>query len=262
MCQTFATLNSTVTILTWYEREWHLRLLLFYSTFLYPLTSLIDFFSLLTICLSLPISVLSSSDQISSYSLNLKRLSLSLHLKSNPKIFFLLSLSSGRAMDWVVIGWDSRWVSWVGVFGGLLVEFWVWIVELVVLPIDLDLASIKLCSISPTAVSLSRSLWSHSPPSRCPGLFDLALHHLPHCWISFLSLAVVVVVFFRVVVVGCVWWFWMVVVGCVWLIWVMVGWFWDGVVDLRFGMVPMGLRFVVVPISLVVCVCVCVFFFF
>ena len=32
--------------------------------------------------------------------------------------------------------------------------------------------------------------------------------------------------------------------------------------DLRFGMVPMGLRFVVVSISLVVCVCVCVFFFF
>ena len=32
--------------------------------------------------------------------------------------------------------------------------------------------------------------------------------------------------------------------------------------DLRFGMVPMGLRFVVVPISLVVCVCVCVCFFF
>ena len=29
--------------------------------------------------------------------------------------------------------------------------------------------------------------------------------------------------------------------------------------DLRFGMVPMGLRFVVVPISLVVCMCV--FFF-
>ena len=30
--------------------------------------------------------------------------------------------------------------------------------------------------------------------------------------------------------------------------------------DLSFGMVPMGLRFVVVPISLVVCVCVCFFF--
>ena len=29
--------------------------------------------------------------------------------------------------------------------------------------------------------------------------------------------------------------------------------------DLSFGMVPMGLRFVVVPISLVVCVCVCFF---
>ena len=30
--------------------------------------------------------------------------------------------------------------------------------------------------------------------------------------------------------------------------------------DLSFEMVPMGLRFVVVTFSLVVCVCVCVFF--
>ena len=76
-----------------YRRIWHLRLLFFYSTFLSPLTSLIDFFfSLLTICLFLPTSVLYSLDQIPSSSLNLKHLSLSLHLKSNPKIFFLLSL--------------------------------------------------------------------------------------------------------------------------------------------------------------------------
>ena len=210
MCQIFATLNSTVTILTRYGWEWHLRLLFFYSTFLYPPTSLIDFFSLLTTCLSLPTSVLSSSDQIPSSSLNLKHLSLSLHLKSNPKIFFLLSLSSGRAMDWVVIGWDSRWVSWVGVFGGLLVEFWVWVVELVVLLADLNLASVKLYSILPTAVSPTKSLWSRSPPSRYLrrlGLSNLALHQLAHCRISLLSLAVVVAVFFRVVVVGCVWWF-------------------------------------------------------
>ena len=167
-------------------------------------------FFLLIICFSLPTGVLSSSDQILSSSLNLKRLTLSLHLKSNPKIFFLLSLSSDRAMDWVMIGWDSRWVSWVGVFGGLLVEFWVWVVELVVSPADFDLAFVKLCSILPAAVSLSKSLWSCSPPSRRPGhlgLSDLALHHLAHCWISLLSLAVVVVVFFKVVVVGCVWWF-------------------------------------------------------
>ena len=32
--------------------------------------------------------------------------------------------------------------------------------------------------------------------------------------------------------------------------------------DLIFGMVPIGLRFVVVPISLVVCVCVCFFLFY
>ena len=104
MCQTFATLNSTVAILTWYKSEWHLRLLFFYSTFLSPLTTLIDFFSPLTIYLSLLTGVLSSSYQIPSSSLNLKRLSLFLQLKSNPKIFFLLSLLSGRAMDWVVIG--------------------------------------------------------------------------------------------------------------------------------------------------------------
>ena len=78
-------------------------IIIFYSTFLSLLNTLIDFFSLLTICLSLPTSGLFSSDHIPSSSLNLKRLSLSLHLKSNPKIFFLLSLSSGRAIDWVVI---------------------------------------------------------------------------------------------------------------------------------------------------------------
>ena len=93
--------------------------------------------------------------------------------------------------------------------------------------LDLDLASVKLCSISLAVVSPSRSLWSRSPPSRCPGrlgLSDLALHHLAHSWISLLSLAVVVAVFFRVVVMG-----------CVWLIWVMVGWFEWWLVD--FGMV-------------------------
>ena len=73
-------------------KMWHMIYYFFYSTFLSPLTSLIDFFSLLTICLSLLTGVLSSSGQIPSSSLNLKCLSLSLHLKSNPKIFFLLSL--------------------------------------------------------------------------------------------------------------------------------------------------------------------------
>ena len=104
MCQTFATLNSTVTILTRYGREWHLRLLFFYSTFLYPLTSLIDFFSLLTICLSLPISVLSSSDQISSYSLNLKRLSLfapQIKPKNLLSSLFIKRQSYGLGCDWL-----------------------------------------------------------------------------------------------------------------------------------------------------------------
>ena len=93
MCQTFTTLNSNVAILPWYGQEWHLHLLFFYSTFLSPLTSLIDFFSLLTICLSLPTGVLSSSNQISSSSLNLKRRSLSMHLKSNPKMELVVSLA-------------------------------------------------------------------------------------------------------------------------------------------------------------------------
>ena len=52
MCQTFATLNSNVAILPRYGRIWYLRLFFIYSTFLSPLTSLIDFFSLLTIYLS------------------------------------------------------------------------------------------------------------------------------------------------------------------------------------------------------------------
>ena len=34
-----------------------------------------------------------------------------------------------------MIGWDSRWVTWVGIFDGLLVEFWVWVVELVVISV-------------------------------------------------------------------------------------------------------------------------------
>ena len=86
MCQIFATLNSTLTILAryGYRMTWFI---IFLFVLLSPLTSLIDFFSLLTICLSLslPTDVLSSLDQIPSSSLNLKCLSLSLHLKSNPK---------------------------------------------------------------------------------------------------------------------------------------------------------------------------------
>ena len=57
MCQNFATVNSTLTNLAWYGRNVTYDLLFFYSTFLSLLTSLIDFFSLLTICLSLPIGV-------------------------------------------------------------------------------------------------------------------------------------------------------------------------------------------------------------
>ena len=63
----------------------------FLFIFLSSLTSLIDFFSLLTICLSLPTGVLSSSNQIPSSSFNLKHLSLSLHLKSNPKMKLVVS---------------------------------------------------------------------------------------------------------------------------------------------------------------------------
>ena len=97
------------------------------------------FLSLLTICFSLPTNVLSlplsSSDQIPSSSSTLtSNVFLSLCTSNQTQInFLLLSLSSGRVMDWVVIGWDSRWVSWVEVFDRLLVEFWVWVVELVVI---------------------------------------------------------------------------------------------------------------------------------
>lgn len=69
MCQTFATLNSNV------------------ASLVSPLTSLIDFFSLLTICLSLSPNRC-SLDQIPNSSLNLKCLSLSLHLKSNSNSQF------------------------------------------------------------------------------------------------------------------------------------------------------------------------------
>ena len=44
---------------------------------------------------------------------------------------------------------------------------------------------------------------SHLPLSRRPGrlgIFNLTLHHLTHCQISLLSLAVVVAMFFKVVV--------------------------------------------------------------
>ena len=47
-------------------------------------------------------------------------------------------------------------LGWV--FGGLLVEFWVWVVELVVLLADLDLTSVKLYSILPASVSPTKSL--------------------------------------------------------------------------------------------------------
>ena len=59
MCQNFATVNSTLINLAQYGQNVAYDLLFFYSTFLSPLTSLIDFFSLLTIFLSLPTSVLS-----------------------------------------------------------------------------------------------------------------------------------------------------------------------------------------------------------
>ena len=59
-CHFFATCYSTLTNLAQYGRNVAYDLLFFYLTFLSPLTSLIDFFSLLTICLSLPTGVLSS----------------------------------------------------------------------------------------------------------------------------------------------------------------------------------------------------------
>ena len=124
----------------------------------------------------------------------------------------------------------------------MLVEFWVWVVELVVSLADLDLTSVKLCSISLAVVLLSKSLWSRSPPSRHPGrlgLSNLALHHLAHYRISLLSLAVVVAMFLG-------WLLWVVFGGFVFLDgcsglclvnlsggWLILGWccgfeIWDG----------------------------------
>ena len=115
--------------------------MIFYSTFLSPFTFLI-IFSLFSQSVSLsqsvfflclfPLQVRFSAPPSTSTS----NVFLSLCTSNQTQInFFLLSLSSGRAMDWVVIGWDSRWVSWVGVFGELLVKFWVWVLELVVISV-------------------------------------------------------------------------------------------------------------------------------
>ena len=115
--------------------------MIFYSTFLSPFTFLI-IFSLFSQSVSLsqsvfflclfPLQVRFPTPPSTSTSTS--NVFLSLCTSNQTQInFFLPSLSNGRAMDWVVIGWDSRWVSWVGVFGELLVKFWVWVLELVVI---------------------------------------------------------------------------------------------------------------------------------
>ena len=205
MCQTFATLNSTLTILAryGYRMTWFI---IFLFVFLSPLTSLIDFFSLLTICLSLLVGVLSSSDQIPNSSLNLKCLSLSLHLKSNPKNGVGCVACQSRShtngnsnsqfktkpRNGIITNQkDLHPVKLAGRGGVTKHHKW---------------DGVVLASISP----LSNFAWSRLPLS-CRlgrlGLFNLALHHLVHCRIFLLSLAVVVAMFFKVVVVGCVWWF-------------------------------------------------------
>ena len=111
MCQIFGICVCTVPNLERYGHKCQTQKMIFYSTFLSPLTSLIDFFlSLLTICLSpQPVFFLCL------FPLQIRFPTLPSTLTSNVFLslctsnqtqinFFLLSLSSGRAMDWVVIG--------------------------------------------------------------------------------------------------------------------------------------------------------------
>ena len=134
MCQIFGIGVRTVPNLERYRHKCQIKIMIFYSTFLCPLTSLFDFFlSLLTICLSpvfflcfIPLQI--RFPAFPSTSTSTSNVFLSLCTSNQTQInVFLLSLSSGRDMDWVVIDWL--------VFGGLMVEFWVWVVELVVISV-------------------------------------------------------------------------------------------------------------------------------
>ena len=132
MCQIFVIGVRTVPNLERYRHKFQIKIMIFYSTFLSPLTSLFDFFlSLLTICLSpvfflcfIPLQIRFPAFPSTSTS----NVFLSLGISNQTQInVFLLSLLSGKDMDWVVIDWL--------VFGGLMVEFWVWVVELVVISV-------------------------------------------------------------------------------------------------------------------------------
>ena len=134
MCQIFGIGVRTIPNLERYRHKCQIKIMIFYSTFLSPLTSLFDFFlSLLTICLSpvfflcfIPLQI--RFPAFPSTSTSTSNVFLSLCTSNQTQInVFLLSLSSGRDMDWVVIDWL--------VFGELMVEFWVWVVELVVISV-------------------------------------------------------------------------------------------------------------------------------
>ena len=139
--------------------------IIFYLTFLSPLTSLIDFFYLLTICLSLTTGVLSSLDQIPSSSLNLKCISLSLHLKSNQKssFFSLYRAAELWTRSWLVETIDGS--VGLGFLEGCWMSFgfgwWSW-----------------LCRLLISILPLSNSAQSRLPLSRRLGLSDLTHHHL------------------------------------------------------------------------------------
>ena len=165
MCQTFATLNNTVAILTRYGREWHLHLLFFYLTFLSPLTSLIDFsFSSQSVSLSqlvfFPLQIRFPAPPSTSNVF----LSLCTSNQTQKSSFFSLY----RATEL----WTGSWLVEIvdelvglGFLAGCWLSFgfgwWSWLCRL---PI----------SISP----LSNSARSCLLLSHCPSLSDLAHHHL------------------------------------------------------------------------------------
>ena len=212
--------------------------MIFYLTFLSPLTSLFDFFSLFSESASLLTRVLSlphsSSDQIPNFSLNLnlKRLSLSLHLKSNLNkclsSLFIKQQSYGLGRDWLV-------------FGELLVEIWVWVVELWFW-YWVDLMGLDFCWFGGGL----RCRWVRPNPNQnhivvwscivlhwcCRRSRRLVLHNspawcvVPHATLISSPCSPQLAANLSQSSCGCE--------------------IWDGAVDLRFGMVPMGLRFVVV----------------
>ena len=180
--------------MTRYRQEWYLRLLFFYLIFLSPLTSLIDFFSLLTICLSLsqpmffPLQIRFSAPPLT---LNVFLSLCTLNQTQKSSFFFLYRVAELWIGSWLVETVDGS--VGLGFLAGCWLSFgfgwWSWLCRL---PISisprswsricqtvLDLAcrclAVQVSLISLTTISpsrSSRSLRSRPPPSRT--LLDLS----------------------------------------------------------------------------------------